>query len=161
MKNQALSLAAALVALLAFNAPAARAQTMTLRDAIYLYTYPIKSTGAAKKLVGQNCDIFELALKVQSGYTDLILSEGGVSSNYPDRINSGVTMFAYTLYSNQADKRFTLVGQSNGSVQQVGAATVFGYCFSTRQDARVLMYDEADKTCRYSNGSVVANCQID
>ncbi|GHU11031.1 hypothetical protein AGMMS50225_15690 [Betaproteobacteria bacterium] len=147
-------------ALVAFCGSPAQAQSLTLSDAVYFYTYPIKSTGAAKKLIGHNCDVFELALKVQSGYTDLIVTEGSSSFNYPDRINSGAAMFAYTLYSAQADKRFTLVGKSTGGVQQVGTATIFGYCFSTKADAWVMLYDEVDKTCRHSNGTVISNCPV-
>jgi hypothetical protein len=149
-----------IAALMACSGCPAQAQTLTLSDAVYFYTYPIKSTGAAKKLISHNCDIFELALKVQSGYTDLIMTEGSSNLNYPDRINTGTTMFAYTLYSQQADKRFTLVGNSVGPVQQVGTVTVFGYCFSNKTDTWVMLYDEADKTCRHSNGTVISNCPV-
>ncbi|MDR2690665.1 MAG: hypothetical protein LBB76_13050 [Azoarcus sp.] len=159
MKKPALLLAASLLAI--GGSPAwAQTQTMSLRDAIYFYDHPIK-TGEAKRLVGRNCDVFEIVLDVESGFTDLAMTEGNVSFDYSDRIHADAAMFAYTLYSQQRIKSFALVGRESGATRQVGSATFFGYCFSTKEDGQVALYDESDHSCLLSDGTVVQNCQID
>jgi Fe-S cluster biogenesis protein NfuA len=136
----------------------APASQIVLRDAIYLFNQPVYGTTArAKTLAGYHCDVFQLLLNVQSGYTDLAGLEGSVASGptaiYPDRINSDVTMFSYMLYSANPVKFFSmskyLAGTDNG---QIGTVTVFGYCFSSRTDAKVLLHDNSTGTCLFSNG---------
>jgi len=48
---------------------------LLLRDAIYLYHHPIYA-GSLQALIGYGCDIFQLVLDVESGYTDIYISEG-------------------------------------------------------------------------------------
>ncbi|MDR2688418.1 MAG: hypothetical protein LBB76_01505 [Azoarcus sp.] len=150
--------------LLAFGSSSIWAQTatqpMTLRGAIYLYDHPI-TTGAGKKLVGRNCDVFEIVLDVESGFTDLTIAEGSDSFDYVDRIHADAAMFAYTLYSQERIKSFTLAGRQSGALQQVGSATFFGYCFSTKEDGQVALYDEINHSCLLSDGTTVPNCQVD
>jgi hypothetical protein len=163
MKKPVLLLAASLLAIasapsLAQSTP----QTMTLRDAIYLYDHPIRTEDAAQRLVGRNCDVFEIVLDVESGFTDLAMNEGAAAGvDYPDRIAADAAMFAYTLYSQERIKSFTLEGRNSGTDQQVGAATFFAYCFSTKADGTVALYDEATQSCRLSNGAVIQNCAQD
>lgn len=129
-------------------------QQMALRDAIYLYNQPIYSN-AAKMLTGYNCDVFQIILDVKSGYTDLGMYETALSP-YPDRIDEHGAMFAYSLYSTETVKAFTLWDNTAGVPDaQIGSATFFGYCFSTHPDAAVLMYDDSNGTCRFPDGSVV------
>lgn len=139
------------------------ASTMTLRDAIYFYNRPINSK-AATLLVGENCDVFEIVLDVESGYTDLHMDEwsGGDDSSslaYPNRIYSEAAMFAYTLYTSHKNKSFTLGNNHHaGAEERIGAATFFGYCFSTSENAKVFLYDESANTCHYSKKDVKQNC---
>jgi hypothetical protein len=128
---------------------------MTLRDAIYLYNKPVNAN-AIKALLGYQCDVFQLVLDVKSGFTDLAMYDNGIEYLYPDRIWSTAPMFAYALYSQQEQKAFGLWDNTEGvSDGQVGTATFFGYCFSTKPDAYVLMYDEATQTCTRSDGTVL------
>jgi hypothetical protein len=145
---------------IALGGSQAQAQSMTLRDAMYLYSQPVNTMGAEKRLIGYNCDVFELVLDVESGFTDLVMTEGSTVLNYPDRIDAGAAMFAYTLYAQEQIKSFTLLGTGPGATQQVGTATFFGYCFSTDPTGAVLLYDQADQSCRLSNGDVVPNCPV-
>jgi hypothetical protein len=144
-------------------AMAPQASTMTLRDAIYFYDRPINSK-AMTILSSKDCDVFEIVLDVESGYTDLYMDErASVNSPsgfaYPDRIESHGDMFAYTLYSSNAYKSFTLRNNKHTGVDKsIGASTFFGYCFSTKEGASVWLYDESAGTCHYSNGTVTQTC---
>jgi hypothetical protein len=142
---------------------APQASTMTLRDAIYFYNRPINSK-ATTILSSKDCDVFEIVLDVESGYTDLYMDERASESTpsgfaYPDRIESHAAMFAYTLYSSNAYKSFTLRNNKHtGFENSIGAATFFGYCFSTKESASVWLYDESAGTCHYSNSIITQNC---
>ncbi|MDR2690544.1 MAG: hypothetical protein LBB76_12430, partial [Azoarcus sp.] len=121
---------------------------MALRDAIYLYRQPISGIATqASTLAAYNCDVFQMLLDVESGYTDVALLESEVASNakvvYRDSIHATAPMFSYTLYAPMPVKTFTL-GRFRGSVStggDIGTVTVFGYCFSTRADGKVLFHD--------------------
>ncbi|GHT83378.1 hypothetical protein AGMMS49543_10490 [Betaproteobacteria bacterium] len=131
---------------------------IALRDAIYLYNQPLY--GAASKiktLVGYRCDVFQLLLDVQSGYTDLAMLENatanGSATTYPDHISSGNPMFSYMLYKAQPVKTFALSRYLDGTDSgQIGTATIFGYCFSSRTDAKVLLHNRETATCQLPNG---------
>lgn len=134
---------------------------MELRSSILVYHQPLSGIAAqASVLAGYNCDVFQILLDVESGYTDLALLESTVASNakhtYSDRIDASASMFSYTLYGAEPVKTFTL-GQFLGgaATDNIGTATLFGYCFSTRADARGLFYDGAG-TCHLSGGSTLS-----
>jgi len=126
---------------------------LLLRDAIYLYDEPTYA-GFYHSLIGIGCDIFQLVLDVESGYTDLAIAEGvdsgGYFTIYPDRIYAEAAMFSYALYSQYADKQFVFLdaeyyGEPNVTVIPstiVGRATAFGYCFSTNPSAAVFACDQ-------------------
>jgi hypothetical protein len=131
------------------------AAEMTLRDAVYLYARPIHSN-YGKSIVGYNCDILQLLLDVESGYSDLWIGEGDTDFGYPDRIQDYHAVFSYGLYKQEALKYFTLWDNHVGIANfQTGVATFFGYCYSTKADAFVFMYDAANGTCTYSDGLVI------
>ena len=126
---------------------------LLLRDAIYLYNVPTYA-GFLHSLVGIGCDIFQLVLDVESGFTDLAIAEGvdsgGYFTIYPDRIYAEAAMFSYALYSQYPDKQFVFLdvdyyGEPNVNADPatiVGRATTFGYCFSTNPDAAVFSCDQ-------------------
>jgi hypothetical protein len=126
---------------------------MSLRGAAYRYQQAISSE-AAGTLAGYNCDVFQIMLDVESGYTDIATLEGEAANEpvtvYPDRIAADAPVFSYALYDDKPVKTFSL-GQflDNGATGEVGTVTVFGYCFSKRSDARVVFYDGAG-TCHYT-----------
>jgi hypothetical protein len=135
---------------------------MDLRSSIYLYHQPVSGIAAkADTLAGYNCDVFQMLLDVESGYTDIALLESAVASNtaqiYSDRIHAGAPMFSYTLYAAEPVKTFALGQFLDGAAAtgDIGTVTVFGYCFSTRADAKVLYYDGAG-TCHLSGGTTVS-----
>jgi len=148
------------------SVPAPVNQSMTLRDAIYLYGQGVNGKGD-KVLVGVDCDVFELVLDVDSGYTDLAMGQSSTLSGaingksaYPDRINSTDAMFAYALYENQPVKAFVLYDKSNsGSASQIGSGTAFGYCYSTNPNAHVYAQDKAACFNLYSDGHTVS-CNV-
>ncbi len=136
---------------------------MTLRDSIYLYDQGVDARGS-KVLGGHNCDVFQLVLDVTSGFTNLAMFEGNNDSVlsastlvYPDRTYDSAAMFSYALYRNKAWKEFRFGDKNNPqSVTQVGAGTVFGYCYSTKPDVYVY-FREADKcTSKYSDGFIAS-----
>jgi len=141
--------------------------SMTLRDAIYLYGQPLNAKGD-KILAGENCDVFQLVLDVTAGYTDLAMAQAASIDTavatrfaYPDRIRDAAAMFSYALYANQPLKAFVFGDRNNASSPaQTGTATVFGYCYSTRPDARVYLREKDSCTDRYSNGQTrsIAGC---
>jgi len=133
---------------------------MTLRDAIYLYDQGVDARGS-KVLGANNCDVFQLVLDVTSGYTDLIMFNGenengqNVSAfEYPDRIYDSAAMFAYALYTYKPWKAFKFYDKDNPlSSTQIGKGTIFGYCFSTKPDARIYFREDDECTFTYSDGS--------
>lgn len=136
---------------------------LTLRDAIYLYGQPLNGKGD-KVLVGENCDVFQLILDVNSGYTDLSMGQASsfvtavaAQSNYPDRILDSAAMFSYALYDNQATKTFAFMDMNNPhSASQIGSGTVFGYCYSTKPAARVYLREKDKCTDKDSSGQTSA-----
>ncbi|MHB1402289.1 MAG: S8 family peptidase [Thiobacillus sp.] len=143
--------------------------SLRLRDAIYLYDQPLNGKGD-KILAGENCDVFQLILDVNSGYTDLAMAQSGSLDHaiatglaYPDRIQDSATMFSYALYENQAVKAFVFNDKNNpASSALTGSATTFGYCYSTNPNARVYIREKDTCTDTYSNGltSIIAGCVI-
>ncbi|HUX29382.1 MAG TPA: S8 family peptidase [Thiobacillus sp.] len=137
--------------------------SLALRDAIYLYGQPLNGKGD-KILAGENCDVFQLILDVNSGYTDLAMSQSSTLDNaistqtpYPDRIFSTADMFSYALYENQAVKTFVFNDKNApDSSSQTGTATVFGYCYSTNPNARAYIREKDKCTDKYSNGQTSA-----
>jgi alpha-tubulin suppressor-like RCC1 family protein/uncharacterized protein (DUF2141 family) len=135
-----------------------KSPSMSLRDAIYLYNQPLNSKGD-KVLVGVDCDVFELAVDVTSGYTNLAMGQASTLSQalttqveYADRINDSDAMFAYALYENQPVKTFTFNNQTNlTSSNQMGTATVFGYCYSSNPNAHVYFHQKDTCTNTYSD----------
>jgi len=140
---------------------------LLLRDAIYLYNLPIR-VGYVQLLSGLGCDIFQLVLDLESGYSDIWISEGiyeglsldgsgGYVRAYPDRIFDHAAMFAYALYTgfNQKDFQLTdtkLHGQPGvDPTPIVGWATAFAYCFSTDPAALIKYYDEINDRWYFSN----------
>jgi hypothetical protein len=131
---------------------------MTLRDAIYLYGQTLRANGA-KTLVGENCDVFQLVLDMESGYTDIRYAQGGSLSAtesgqtlYGDRLFDWHAMFAYALYQDQPVKTFSFVDQYyTGSGFSVGSGTVFGYCYSTKPGGRVYLIENDLCTKKYSD----------
>jgi len=133
--------------------------SLSLRDAIYLYGQPLNGQGD-KILAGENCDVFQLILDVNAGFTDLALAQSGTLNNaiatklaYPDRILDSAAMFSYALYANQMVKAFVFNDKNNAaSSAQTGTATAFGYCYSTNPNARAYLREKDKCTDTYSNG---------
>ncbi|MDR2689323.1 MAG: hypothetical protein LBB76_06150 [Azoarcus sp.] len=137
---------------------------MALRDAIYAYKLPISGLAAqAKTFAAYNCDVFQVLIDVESGFVDLSTREGptahGPHNIYPDRLYDTAAMFSYTLYSSAHAKSFRLGRYLDdaSSSAPVGTATVFGYCFSTRTDAVVLIHDASTGLC-HRNGGITVSC---
>ena len=140
-----------------------------MRDAIYLYGQPLNGQGD-KILAGENCDVFQLILDVNAGFTDLALAQSSTLDNaiatklaFPDRILDSAAMFSYSLYANQPVKAFVFNDKNNPAYSaQTGTATAFGYCYSTKPNARVYLREKDKCTDTYSNGqtSVSAGCVI-
>lgn len=135
--------------------------SMMLRDAIYLYGKDINSL-SYKSLAGFDCDVLQLVLDVESGYTDLAMFEGsGTASDtylkYPDRIEANHAMFSYALYRGEPFKSFDFYDarSSLGDVR-IGTATIFGYCYSTLDSARVVFCDDLQSACVTSDGTSIA-----
>jgi len=141
--------------------------SLSLRDAIYLYGQPLNGKGD-KILAGENCDVFQLVLDVNAGYTDLAMGQSSTLGNaiatklaYPDRILDSAAMFSYALYANQVVKAFVFNDKNNpASSAQTGTATAFGYCYSTKPNAHVYLREKDKCTDTYSNGqtSPIAGC---
>lgn len=141
--------------------------SLALRDAIYLYGQPFNGKGD-KVLVGENCDVFQLVLDVTSGYTDLAMGQAGTvdaaitaQTDYADRIHDTAAMFSYALYQPQAAKAFAFKDKTNpGSASQIGAGTVFGYCYSANPNAKVYLQQKDTCTRTYSDQhtEAVPNC---
>jgi serine protease len=141
--------------------------SLALRDAIYLYGQPLNGKGD-KILAGENCDVFQMILDVNTGHTDLAMSQSSTLDNaintqvpYPDRIFNTANMFSYALYENQAVKTFVFNDKNApDSSSQTGTATVFGYCYSTNPNARVYIREKDKCTDKYSNGqtSAITGC---
>lgn len=137
--------------------------SLSLRDAIYLYGQPLNGQGD-KILAGENCDVFQLVLDVDAGHTDLAMAQSSTLNNaiatklaYPDRILDSAAMFSYALYTNQLAKAFVFNDQKNpASSAQTGTATAFGYCYSTKPNARVYFREKDKCTDTYSNGQTSA-----
>ncbi|MDR2690311.1 MAG: hypothetical protein LBB76_11225 [Azoarcus sp.] len=71
-----------------------------------------------------------MLLEVESGYTDVALLESEAASN------------AKVVYALEPVKTFMLDRfLDSATTDNIGAATVFGYCFSTRADAKALFHD--------------------
>jgi hypothetical protein len=135
--------------------------SMMLRDAIYLYGKDINSL-SYKSLAGFDCDVLQLVLDVESGYTDLAMFEGGGTASdtylvYPDRIEANHAMFSYALYRGESFKSFDFYDarSSLGDVR-IGTATIFGYCYSTLDSARVVFCDDLQSACVTSDGTSIA-----
>ncbi|HWR75639.1 MAG TPA: S8 family peptidase [Thiobacillus sp.] len=137
--------------------------SLTLRDAIYLYGQPLNGQGD-KILAGENCDVFQLILDVNAGFTDLALAQSSTLNNaiatklaYPDQILDSAAMFSYALYENQPVKAFVFNDKNNpASTALTGTATTFGYCYSTNPNARVYLREKDKCTDTYSNGQTSA-----
>jgi hypothetical protein len=137
---------------------------MALRDAIYAYKLPISGLASqAKTFAAYNCDVFQVLIDVESGFVDLSISEDATAHGprhiYPDRLYDTAAMFSYTLYSPAHAKSFRLSRYLDNvsSSAPVGTATVFGYCFSTRTDAVVLVHDASTGLC-HRNGGITMGC---
>ena len=135
---------------------------MQLRDAIYIYGKSIHSYFYTE-LVGYNCDVMQMVLDVESGHTDILTSQGSDSYvPYPDTIQSWHSMFAYAMYRDEMWKWFTLTSHEQTQPDSIiGNATVFGYCYSTKPDAEVYVWDENTNTCTYSDGFQYTPCIVD
>jgi hypothetical protein len=135
--------------------------SMTLRDAIYLYGQPINGKGD-KILAGENCDVFQVILDVNTGFTDLAMGQGSTVTNavngkqaYPDRIYDNASMFSYALYSDQPTKAFIFNDKTAPtSSATTGNGTIFGYCYSTNPNARVYLREQDKCTDKTSNGQL-------
>ena len=144
--------------------PATQAGTMTLRDAIYLYNQPLDAKGS-KILAGVDCDVFQLVMDVTSGYTNLAMGQSNLLANaigtqtaYPDTILNAHAMFAYALYQDQAVKTFTFNDRNDPSASaQIGSATIFGYCYSTKPTAHVYFQQRDSCTNTYSDGRTTSS----
>jgi hypothetical protein len=151
-----------------FDAVGGSGTAMALRDAIYLYHQPISGDSAKlKTLVGYDCDALQILLDVESGYTDIATLESTVASGnahvypniatvYPDRIHADASIFSYVLYTSAPVKTFELgrfIDNDTSATGNIGTVTAFGYCFSTKTDAKVLMHDSATDTCHLSDGT--------
>lgn len=151
----------------AFASPASAVYVngeLYLRDAIYLYQQSINAKGS-KTLVGVNCDVLQLVLDVESGYTDLAMGQSNYSATdalssqtgYADRIQSTASMFAYAITSDKAYKTFQFRDAGNlSSSSVIGSGTAFAYCFSTTPGAYVYFQEQDICTRKLSNGSVSA-----
>lgn len=134
---------------------------MILRDAIYLYGQSLNGKGD-KILAGEGCDVMQLVLDVNTGHTDIGLALGdtideAIASqvDYADRILDTADMFSYALYQNANIKMFAFKDVENPtSANQIGTATVFGYCYSTDPNARVYLRERDHCTDTFSNGGV-------
>jgi hypothetical protein len=134
---------------------------LQLRDAIYRYNEEFRAMGH-KSLVGENCDVFQLVLDVESGYTDIAYAESSSLSSalssatvYVDRIFDYQAMFAYALYQNQATKTFSFADWNYPSTDfETGRGTVFGYCYSTQPGARVYLNDRDLCTNTFPDGHI-------
>jgi hypothetical protein len=147
-----------------FDAVSNSGATMVLRDAIYLYHQPI-SGSSIKRLIGYNCDVLQMLLDVESGYTDIATLESTVASSntypntatvYPDHIHANAPIFSYALYTSVPVKTFELgrfIDNGTSATGNIGTVTMFGYCFSTKADAKVLMHDGETGTCHLSDGA--------
>lgn len=121
--------------------PAANAQ-ITLRDAIYLYNQDFYA-GGAKRIVGRDCDVFQLVMDVDQGSIGIKMAQynSGESLNYydyPDAIQSSEKMFSYMLYGAEDTKVFKFDG-TGGKMDNVGTGSVFGYCLSSNPNANVYL----------------------
>ncbi len=70
-------------------------------------------------------------------------------------------MFSYALYGDQPVKTFMFNDRTDPvSPRQTGTATAFGYCYSTRPNARAYIREEDKCTDKYSNGqtSYIVGC---
>lgn len=144
--------------------PAVQANSLSgdlaLRDAIYLYKKDIRSL-SYMSLAGFDCDVLQLLLDVESGYTDLAMFEGSGGDSdaylkYPDRIEASHAMFAYALYRDMPFKSFDFYDARTGTADsRIGTATLFGYCFSTKPGARVVFCDDSQRTCVTSDGASI------
>jgi hypothetical protein len=133
---------------------------MQLRDAIYIYNQPINSFWYTD-LAGMNCDVLQMVLDVEEGHTEIWMHQPGYQNFelYPDAIWDYHAMFAYALYKNVPEKHFTLsCKQQTKPDYTVGRATVFGYCYSTKPDGKVYLWEEKTNTCTYSDGSKYSPC---
>lgn len=120
---------------------------MLLRDAAYLYSERLGPTPGIE-IIGEDCDVLQLLLDVEKGFSDLSMHEGPDSRAYPDRIFHDHELFAYALYSQTVRfKRFTLSGDRTTTADTTGLATIFAYCFSTKKAARVFKYVSDQKAC--------------
>lgn len=137
--------------------------SLILRDAMYLYGQDFNGKGD-KMLAGENCDVFQLILDMNSGYADLAMSQSSSIGNaitaqgdYPDRINDTAAMFSFALYEDQPVKAFVFKDKNNtSSAIQIGSGTAFGYCYSTNSNARVYLREKDKCTDKYSNGQTSA-----
>jgi hypothetical protein len=136
---------------------------MQLRDAIYLYSQDIRAN-SQKYLVGENCDVLKLVLDVEAGHADIGFAESTAVSTalsnkttYNDRIFGWQAMFAYALYQDEPVKIFTL-GDRNypGGNVKTGNGTVFGYCYSTKANARVYFQEKDMCTNKFPDGHTEA-----
>jgi len=140
---------------------------MQLRDAIYLYGQEFRAN-ALKSIVGDDCDVFQLVLDVESGYADIGFAQSSSLSNalssrtiYNDRIFNWQAMFAYALYQDQNIKTFSLGDRNYLSTGvKTGQGAVFGYCYSTKPGARVYFNQRDLCTNTYSDGhtEAIASC---
>lgn len=140
---------------------------MQLRDAIYLYGQEFRGN-ALKSIVGEDCDVFQLVLDVESGYADIGFAQSSSLSNalssrtiYNDRIFDWQAMFAYALYQDQNIKTFSLGDRNYLSTGvKTGQGAVFGYCYSTKPGARVYFNQKDLCTNTYSDGhtEAIASC---
>lgn len=159
--------AAAAVAAALPTTPSTQPSAMTLRDAIYLYNQPLDAKGD-KILAGVDCDVFQLVMDVTSGYTNLAMGQSNTLANaigtqtaYRDTIWNTHAMFAYALYQDQSVKTFVFNDKNNpSSSAQMGSATVFGYCYSTKPTARVYFQQKDSCTNTYSDGHTTS-CAVD
>lgn len=136
---------------------------MQLRDAIYLYNQDIRAN-SQKYLVGENCDVLQLVLDVESGHSDIGFAESTAVSTalsnktaYNDRIFGWQAMFAYALYQDEPVKIFTLGDRDYpGGNMKTGNGTVFGYCYSTKVNARVYFQEKDLCTNKFPDGHTEA-----
>jgi hypothetical protein len=150
-----------------FSGPLSAQAEVTLRDAIYLYNQDLYA-GGQTEIGSLNCDVFQLVLDVESGYSDLLLfkkdssSSPWISSRYPDRIYSNAAMFAYMQYGTSTAKSFMFDDKNlpTSATNKIGKATVFGYCLSSNPSAFVFLVNKAACTYKYSNGttSPISGC---
>lgn len=134
---------------------------MTLRDAIYVYGMQVNAK-FSKSLVGINCDVLQVVLDVDSGFTDIGYAEinniNELQSSlfiYKDRIFDFHKMFSYSLYKNKYLKEFVF-GDNNAttsSTQIIGSGTFFAYCYSTKPGAYVYLYEGDKCQVKFSNGA--------